>query len=424
MNRRNSFFGKPDIILILLFFFLIIFGWVNIYSSSITEESADILDFTTSHGKQIIWMAVCTFIALFIMLIDVRFFPIFSFFIYGISLALLVLVLFIGQEVDGNKAWFAITPTIKVQPSEFAKVATALALSFVIASQGFTFKRNKWWIYTLAIIFIPAVLIILEDDTGSTLVFSAFILVLFRFGFPWILLIIGVTMVTLFFLGIVVPIGYIILGLTIIAGIAWFITRNLKNYWKLVLAGYIVLVGFSAAIKPIFDNALKPHHKTRIYVLLGIEKDLRGTGWNVNNSKIAIGSGGITGKGFLHGTLTKLKFVPKQRTDFIFCTVGEEWGFVGSVFIVLLYLFLLIRIIHVAERQRATFSKAYGYCVACIIFFHFVMNIGTTIGLAPAVGLPLPFFSYGGSSMMGFTLLLWIFIRLDSQNRNLLGNAL
>lgn len=424
MNRRNSFFGKPDTLLVLLFFFLIIFGWVNIYSSSITEESADILDFTTSHGKQVIWMGVCSFIALIIMLMDVRIFAVFSFVFYGIALFLLVLVLFIGQEVDGNKAWFAITPTIKIQPSEFAKVATALALSYVIAMQGFTFKKRKWWVYTLAVILVPAILILLEDDTGSTLVFSSFILVLFRFGFPWIILIVGITMITLFFLGIVFPIGYIILGLTVVALLVWFLTKNLKNYWKLVLGGYILLVGFSAAIKPIFDAALKPHHKTRIYVLLGIEKDLKGTGWNVHNSKIAIGSGGVTGKGFLHGTLTKLKFVPKQRTDFIFCTVGEEWGFIGTVFIVLLYIVLLFRIIAVAERQRATFSKAYGYCVACLIFFHFIMNIGTTIGLAPAVGLPLPFFSYGGSSMMGFTILLWIFIRLDSQNKNLLGNVL
>jgi rod shape determining protein RodA len=239
---------------------------------------------------------------------------------------------------------------------------------------------------------------------------------MFRFGLPWILLILAASLILLFFLNILFPLVYILLVILGVVVIVYFLTRSIKLSVLLL----VVFVGFSVAVKPIYNDVLKPHHRTRIMVLLGKEKDRRGAAWNVYNSKVAIGSGGFWGKGYLHGSFTKLKFIPKQRTDFIFSTVGEEWGFWGSSIVLLIYLGFLIRLVIAADRQRNRFHMVYGYCVACLMFFHYFMNVGTTIGLAPAVGVPLPFFSYGGSSLLGFTILLWVFIKMDSQNMQIL----
>lgn len=423
MNRKSGILGNLDGWLVFFYFFLVIFGWLNIYSSSSTEESRQILNFSTSHGKQLLWMGVCFLFALLIMLFDSRFYTNFWYVFYGGSIVLLVLVLIIGQEVDGNKAWIVISGSIKLQPSEFAKIGTALAVAAIVSRKEFTFKKFRFWFIAFTIIVFPAALILLEDDTGTTLVFFSLVLVLFRFGLPWIILIIGVSLVTLFFMNIVIPFKTMLLIILISIIPVFFIIRLYTKTSLTILFTVIIVgsaLGFSAAVQPTYKNVLKPHQQTRIKVLLGIEKDRRGAAWNVYNSKVAIGSGGMWGKGYLNGSFTKLKFIPKQRTDFIFSTVGEEWGFWGSSIVLLIYLAFLIRLVLVADRQRNRFHMAYGYCVACLMFFHYFMNIGTTIGLAPAVGVPLPFFSYGGSSLLGFTLLFWIFVKMDSQNLQIL----
>lgn len=471
--------GNLDALLVLLYFFLILFGWLNIYSSSFTEEKGGIFDMGTSHGKQLLWMGICTGAAIFIILLDSRLFSTLSYVIYGGSVLLLMLVLVVGQEVDGNKSWFVITDSIKIQPSEFAKVATAIMVSKLISATNFSFEPTSKspslmrrfehipilnatvdGIKVFGAVILVAALILLENDTGTTLVFLSFILAFFRFGLSWIYLVWGILIGVVFFVSILLPPWAVFLSLFVLASLFFFFTQGIKS-WKVIaamfvvflfalvlppvyaivavislgllyflanrfiqgnviLAMFIFLQSFALGVRPIYEHVLKPHHRTRIMVLLGKEKDLKGSGWNVNNSKIAIGSGGFSGKGFMKGTLTKLKFVPKQRTDFIFSTVGEEWGFWGSALIILIYLFFMIRLVIVAERQRSRFSMVYGYIVACVMFFHFFMNIGTTIGLAPAVGIPLPFFSYGGSSLLGFTLLLWVFIKLDSRNMEIL----
>lgn len=411
--------------LVFFYFFLTIFGWVNIYSSSITDESRQVFNMATSHGKQLLWMGICYGFAFLIMTLDSRFYSGLWYIFYGGSLVLLVLVLIIGQEVDGNKAWIIISGNIKLQPSEFAKIGTAIAMAAIISAKDFSFKRIRSWIIILAVIFVPAGLILLEDDLGTTLVFFSLVLALHRFGFPWILLIIGVSLVTVFFLAILYPMAtmYLIIGIAMI--ILFFVIRLYTKTLKAVILSVIIAVlsiGFSYTTKYIYtsNKVLKPHQKSRINVLLGIEKDRRGAAWNVYNSKVAIGSGGFWGKGYLMGSFTKLHFIPKQRTDFIFSAVGEEWGFWGSTLVLLIYLAFLARLVITADRQRNKFHMVYGYAVACLMFFHFFMNIGTTIGLAPAVGVPLPFFSYGGSSLLGFTLLVWIFIKMDSQNMDIL----
>jgi rod shape determining protein RodA len=434
LNRSGGILGNIDPWLVFFYFFLVFFGWANIYSSSSTEESREIFNMSTSHGKQLLWMGICFGLAFFIMLFDSRFYTNFWYVFYVGTLIMLVLVLIVGQTVDGNKAWFVITSSIKIQPSEFAKFATAIVLGRIMGGSNFSFKPNnnnralitfrgipiiattREGLLAILAVALPAGLVLAENDTGSTLVFTAFFLAMFRFGLPWIFLILAASLILLFFLNILFPLVYILLVILAVVVIVYFLTRSIKLSVLLL----VVFVGFSVAVKPIYNDVLKPHHRTRIMVLLGKEKDRRGAAWNVYNSKVAIGSGGFWGKGYLHGSFTKLKFIPKQRTDFIFSTVGEEWGFWGSSIVLLIYLGFLIRLVIAADRQRNRFHMVYGYCVACLMFFHYFMNVGTTIGLAPAVGVPLPFFSYGGSSLLGFTILLWVFIKMDSQNMQIL----
>ncbi len=425
MNRKSGIFGSLDGWLIFFYFFLVFFGWMNIYSSSSTEESRQLFNLSTSHGKQLLWMAVCFGLAFFIMLFDSRFYTNFWYVFYGGCIVLLILVLLIGQKVDGNKAWIVITSNIKLQPSEFAKIGAALAVAALVSRKEFTYKKIRFWVLSFAIILFPAALVLLEDDLGTTLVFFSLILALFRFGLPWILLIIAVSLVTIFFLSILFPMNTMIIVIIVLSVVSFFAIRlYTKTLLSILLTAiiFVVSIGFSLGVKRVYESKhiLKPHQKSRINVLLGIEKDRRGAAWNVYNSKVAIGSGGFLGKGYLHGSFTKLHFIPKQRTDFIFSVVGEEWGFWGSSLVLLIYLAFIARLVLVADRQRNRFHMAYGYCVACLMFFHYFMNIGTTIGLAPAVGVPLPFFSYGGSSLLGFTLLFWIFIKMDSQNMQIL----
>ncbi|MBE2247091.1 MAG: rod shape-determining protein RodA [Candidatus Competibacteraceae bacterium] len=436
-SRKQQIIGNVDWWLLLGYLLLVFFGWINIYSASYSETHTSIFDMSAEQGKQFVWICISLGMGLFLLLFDARIYHVLSFIIYGLVMVGLVLVLLFGQTVAGNKSWFVITSSIKIQPSEFAKFATALVMGRIMSDPKFSFSpgtslANRFHIGPLsfniskngmwAIIFvlIPAILILLENDTGTTLVFLSFFLAFFRFGFNWLFLITGVLSVIIFFSTILYPIYYVLACLAFIGGIALLFTRQLLGGWKVWLLMMVFFTGFTLTVKPIYDKVLKEHHRKRIMVLLGQEKDMKGSGWNVNNSKMAIGSGGVAGKGFLKGTLTKLKFVPKQHTDFIFSTVGEEWGFIGSTALVLLYLFFIMRLIWVSERQRSMFSKVYGYCLACIFFFHFFMNIGTAIGMAPAVGIPLPLVSYGGSSLLGFTLLIFVFLKFDSQNMHIL----
>ncbi|KAF0204488.1 MAG: rod shape determining protein [Bacteroidetes bacterium] len=419
MRERNQIFGDIDWTLILLYLALVIIGWVNIYAAVYNEDHSSIMDLSQSYGKQMIWILTSLFIGLVILLTDARFFSTFAFLIYGFTILMLIGVLLFGGTVSGSKSWFQIG-SFGLQPAEFAKFATNLALAKFFSGQHINIKDFKTRFLPLVFFGTPALLILLQNDTGSALVYSSFVLVLYRMGLSGNFLLAGV-MIGVIALSTLMVGQYWVMGFVgLLAGaLLFFIKRNRSNIISLV--GLLLLtVGFIYSVDYAFDNFLGDHQKSRIDVLLGKELDLKGAGYNVNQSKIAIGSGGFIGKGFLQGTQTKYNFVPEQSTDFIFCTVGEEWGFVGTTTVIVLFVLLLIRIIKLAERQRSTFGLIYGYGVASILFFHFAINIGMTIGLVPVIGIPLPFISYGGSSLWAFTILLFIFIKLDTRRAALL----
>jgi rod shape determining protein RodA len=394
-------------------------GWLSIFTASAGEDVSNLFDVSTRYGKQLMWIGFSIILGITILIIDAKFFTTFSFYIYIGMLLILIGVLFFGSTVAGSKSWFKIGG-FAIQPAEFAKFATALAMAKYLSTMNIDMRNLKVKILSLTILFTPALLILLQNDTGSALVYFSFVIVLFREGFSGLLLIVGVVMAALFIATLLFSELYVIGAIVGITVLILALSKYLRKQWKPIFAILIMATAFVFSVNFAFENVLEPHQKKRINVLLGIEKDLRGAGYNVNQSKIAIGSGGLTGKGFRNGVLTRYNFVPEQSTDFIFCTVGEEWGFVGVTSVILLYLTLLIRIVLLAERQRSKFSTIYGYGVASILFFHFAINIGMTIGLAPVVGIPLPFFSYGGSSLWAFTVLLFIFIKLDANRLNVL----
>ena len=396
-----------------LYIILVLMGWISVYSSVYDETHSSILDISQRYGKQMIWILAGGAIAFMIMLIDAKVFNAFAYIIYTTSLVILLVVLVIGTEIAGSKSWFQIGG-VGLQPAEFAKFATCLALARYLSSYATDINILRTKIVATAIIFLPSVLILLQNDTGSAVVYVALILVLYREGLSGYFLISGVIVVVLFVMTLLINQYIMTLILTALAFLLYYFNRMLRKKWWIVVAIWIASIGVVFTVEYVFDNILEDHQKTRINVLLGKESDPRGAGYNVNQSKIAIGSGGLIGKGFLQGTQTKYNFVPEQSTDFIFCTVGEEWGFAGSATVVLLFVYLLYRLVKMAERQRSDFSRIYGYGVISILFFHFVINIGMTIGLVPVIGIPLPFFSYGGSSLWAFTILLFIFIKLDA----------
>lgn len=419
MRERNQIFGDIDWTLILLYLALVLIGWVNIYAAVYNEDHSSIMDLSQSYGKQMIWILTSLFIGLVILLTDARFFSTFAFLIYGFTILMLIGVLLFGGTVSGSKSWFQIG-SFGLQPAEFAKFATNLALAKFFSGQHINIKDFKTRFLPLVFFGTPALLILLQNDTGSALVYSSFVLVLYRMGLSGNFLLAGV-MIGVIALSTLMVGQYWVMGFVgLLAGaLLFFIKRNRSNIISLV--GLLLLTaGFIYSVDYAFENFLGDHQKSRIEVLLGKKLDLKGAGYNVNQSKIAIGSGGFIGKGFLQGTQTKYNFVPEQSTDFIFCTVGEEWGFVGTTTVIVLFVLLLIRIIKLAERQRSTFGLIYGYGVASILFFHFAINIGMTIGLVPVIGIPLPFISYGGSSLWAFTILLFIFIKLDTRRAALL----
>ena len=467
MKRSVNIWNGIDKTSIVLFLLLILMGWINIYAAVFNEEHSGILDFSQRYGKQFLWIIASLILAVFIVIIDNRFYFFFSWFIYGTSMLLLLLVIIFGKEINGAKSWFEFG-AISLQPSELAKFATALALAAYLNTKRQELTKLPVIIPAAAIILFPAMLTMLQPDLGSAIVYVSLFIVLFREGMSPYIFVSGLLAIVLFFLSLLTNNFYLTIALIVIAVIlVWFVTHR----WKLVLFGsgifllvagmlylldhyliksignelvifislilsgavyafyvfnkravsvlviYLFLIGsimYVNSVNYAFDHLLKAHQKERVDILLGFKSDLHGTGYNVNQSIISIGSGGFAGKGFLHGTQTKFKFVPKQSSDFIFCTVGEEWGFLGSGVIIGIYLFLLLRLIKLAERQRSEFSRIYGYCVVSILFTHIFLNIGMAIGLVPVIGIPLPFLSYGGSSLWGFTILLFIFLRLDA----------
>ena len=465
-SRSNNLLANIDWVSILLYLLLVLIGWLNIYAAVYNENHSSILDISQKYGKQLIWIGAAFALAFLVLLTDSKFFTTFSMVIYGIMIFLLIAVLFLGTETKGARSWFEVGD-FRIQPAEFAKFATNLAIAYVMSRHNFKVMRFSSLLTIGLILALPAGLIILQNDTGSALVYSSFILVLFREGlhgsilllcfvaaaifimallytpFTVLLVIIGGTLIAFYYyrhdirelfqiilfigcgFGLFVLIKWmfnlsisdyymllIVYVITSITAIYPIYKRKMKNMITLLLISWLC-VGAAPSVNYAFDH-LQPHQQDRINELLGIKVDPKGTGYNVTQSKIAIGSGGLLGKGFLQGTQTKLNFVPEQSTDFIFCTVGEEWGFVGSTFIIVLLAVFILRIIKLAERQRSSFSRIYGYGVASILFFHVAVNIGMTIGMAPVIGIPLPFFSYGGSSLWSFTILIFIFLRLDA----------
>ena len=393
-------------------------GWLNIYAAVFNDQHANILDMSQSYGKQLLWILTAIAIGLMVMMTDVKFFSAFAYAIYGVTIVLLVAVLLVGKETAGARSWFAIGG-FKLQPAEFAKFATTLALARYLSALDFDVRKIKSRLMPLVIMGIPSLLILLQNDTGSAIVYSALVLVLYRQGMSGNFLLFGVGSAFLSLASLMFD-RYWVIGViaVIIGSLMLFIRRSRRNV--LLLLGVLVFASaYTFALDYAFNHVLEPHQKTRINVLLGNQIDLKGAGYNVNQSKIAIGSGGFSGKGFLKGTQTKFNFVPEQSTDFIFCTVGEEWGFLGALVVVALFIYLCVRLVMLAERQRSDFSRIYGYGVASILFFHVFVNVGMTIGLMPVIGIPLPFFSYGGSSLWSFTVLLFIFIKQDANRLQL-----
>ncbi len=429
MRTKRSIFEDIDWLMVGLYIALVLFGWISIYAATFDEAHPSIFDLAKNHGKQALWIGLALVIATVLLFFDHRFFETFGYIVYGFSLLLLVAVVLVGTEIKGAQSWFVLGP-ISFQPSEIAKFGTALALAKYLGDHGERFDQFKVKLYSLGIIFLPAALIMLQPDVGSTLVFTSLLIVLYRQGLPSWIFGLGFVAVFLFILalymkqysvelfGVTLEGKFIFLGLfTTLAGFVWYNLRKKKGSTLVVGGSYLAMVGYFFSVDFLFDNILQPHHQNRINELLGIVSDPLGAGYNVHQSKIAIGSGGFSGKGFLQGTQTKFHFVPEQSTDFIFCTVGEEWGFIGSFVMIALFVTLMGRIVWLAEKQRSAFTRIYGYGVASILFIHFAINVGMTIGLAPVIGIPLPFFSYGGSSLWSFTLLLFTFIKLDSERK-------
>lgn len=479
MVRRNDSLWKTlDWVTICIYLLLIIAGWFSVCGASYDYGDRDFLDFSTRAGKQFIWI-ICSFgLGFVLLMLDDKMYDMFSYMIYAGMIVLLIVTIFIAPDVKGSRSWLVLGP-VSLQPAEFAKFATALALAKYMNTYLFNINKAKNFFIVLAIAIVPMLLIILQKETGSALVYLAFFLMFYREGMPGVVLFSGICAVLFFVLAIrfdqvfiadtPTPIGEsMVLTLVLLFSAVmpriylkkWDATRNVIGVCALVmLVSYLISeylfhfnlvwvlwglcaafvcyfiylsmverqrtyflitifaigsIAFTYSSDYVFDNILEPHQQMRIKVVLGMEDDPTGAGYNVNQSKIAIGSGGLTGKGFLNGTQTKLKYVPEQDTDFIFCTIGEEQGFVGSAVVLLLFLSLILRLIWVSERQPSSFGRVYGYSVLSIFLFHLFINVGMVLGLTPVIGIPLPFFSYGGSSLWGFTILLFIFLRIDA----------
>ena len=481
-ENSSSVLRSLDWVTIGLYLTLLAFGWVSVCGASYDFGDADIFSLQSRSGMQIVWIGTSICLGFVLLMLDDRFYETFAFALYGIMLVLLFATIFNPHEIKGSRSWLVMGP-LRLQPAEFAKFATALAVAKLMSTYGFCLNNWKDLAKACAIILLPMLFIIGQRETGSALVYLAFFLMLYREGMSGAFLFTAVAMIIYFVVGIkysaptlwdiptsvghfivlllvqvfssimvgiycnnwqrcktmlmasvgitalillfaeyVIPfdIVWVQLALTVIMiGILLYLSlsERIKEYFYIMLFALGSITFFYSA-DYVLNNVMEPHQRVRINVLLGLEEDLAGAGYNVHQSVIAIGSGGLSGKGFLNGTQTKLKYVPEQDTDFIFCTVGEEEGFIGSAGVLLLFLALILRLIYVAERQPYTFGRVYGYCVLSIFLFHLFINVGMVLGLTPVIGIPLPFFSYGGSSLWGFTFLLFIFLRIDA-GRNL-----
>lgn len=420
MRPQFNFFKNIDKLTVFIYLALIFIGWISIYAAEYKEYHHSMFDFSQSYGKQFVWIVTALVIGTVILTIDVKVFPAFAYIIFGLSIVSLIGVLMFGTTVNASKSWFHIGG-VAIQPAEFVKFTTSLALARLIYETKSRSRNFKAIIKPALLVAIPVLLIFAQNDTGTALVFAAFVVVFYREGFiPGWMLILGVFAVFLFVLTLIFNEFYIIGALSGLFVIAAIFLRKKPAMIRQMFLLLIIVNAYVYTVDYVYDEVLQQHQRLRIAVLIDETVDLRGAGYNLHQSKIAIGSGGVWGKGFLQGTQTKFNFVPEQGTDFIFCTIGEEWGFMGSFVVVGLFVFLLIRLILLAERQRSVFSRIFGYSLASIIFFHFMVNIGMTIGLVPVIGIPLPFISYGGSSLWAFSIFLFAFLKLDSKRLELL----
>ncbi|WP_194774901.1 rod shape-determining protein RodA [Pararhodonellum marinum] len=421
MRKDDLYINKIDWVTILIYALLVIIGWINIYAAVYDEQVAkSIFDFSINSGKQLVWIGTAVVLITLIMVADYRLFDNLSWVLYGFFILILLLTPFLGKEINGQRAWFEIG-AFRLQPAEFAKFATALALAKYMERPSVDLTNLEFQLRTVAIVLLPVALIMLQPDTGTAMVYSAFFIMLYREGMPQRYYVLGLSVVTISLLALAIENNLYLVGGIIVLTVILILLG--KKDWKRIvtLSGLALLViAYSYSLDYVVSK-LPPHQQNRIMVLFNPDIDPLGVGWNVTQSKIAIGSGGFFGKGYLEGTQTKFDFVPEQHTDFIFCTLGEEFGWMGSLVVVFLFVSLLIRLVFLAERQKTRFARVYGYCVISLILFHFMINIAMTIGLFPVVGIPLPFFSYGGSSLWSFTILLFIFIKLDSHRIQLLG---
>ena len=475
---NGSLIKSVDWITICIYLALVILGWISVCGASYDYGEVDLLSLDTRSGKQFLWIGCSLGIGFILLMLEDKFYDWFSYILYLGMMILLAITPFLAEDINGSYSWLKFGP-VSLQPAEFAKFATALALAKVMNTYGFTMAKLKNSLLVVGMILLPMLLIVLQRETGSALVYLSFFLMLYREGMPGSILFTGICAVAYFVIGIgfsqeLLPDGetymgeFLVLSLIVIFtaclthaycgaqkafksiliygggaillaflfslyvvpfNVVWFLyiesfflvlylivlsfKERMMHYFYIAL--FVVgSIGFLYSADYVFEEVLAPHQKERIEVLLGMEEDLDDAGYNVNQSKIAIGSGGLLGKGFLNGTQTKLKYVPEQDTDFIFCTVGEEQGFLGSALVLILFMALILRLISMAERQYSRFGRVYGYCVLSIFFFHLFINVGMVLGLTPVIGIPLPLFSYGGSSLWGFTILLFVFLRLDA----------
>lgn len=417
-RQSTSVFGNLDWFTVLIYFVLVALGWMNIYAVVYSPDNVvNIFSFNINSGRQLTFIAAGVILIIILLVVDYKVYEHLAYPIYGGIILLLLFTLAVANPVAGSRSWLDLGAGFRLQPAELSKFATALAISKYLSQVSLRQQKMKDQMILAAITFLPAVIIILQNETGSALVFGAFILAFFREGMSPLILIIGGSAAAIFILTLLVPKLYLLIGIAALMGLAMFLDYRLMRRFKTMIALFVLVVGMVFSVDYFVNDILQPHQQNRIKALINPEADPLGYGWNVTQSKIAIGSGGFWGKGFLEGTQTKFDFVPEQSTDFIFCTIGEEHGWVGSTILIALFLLLMMRIVYIAERQKSVFGRTYGYCVVSVIFFHFVINVGMTIGLAPVVGIPLPFFSYGGSSLWSFTILLFILLAIDA-NRN------
>ena len=419
MRNNKSLFANIDWPLVSIYLLMLLFGWINIYAANYGEGINDLMTMSSEPGKQLFWICTSFIWILLIIILDGKFYTTFSYPIYIFMIFLLIGVLIVGKEIGGAKSWFDLG-SFSMQPSEFAKIGVLLALSKFLSQLNISLQKKTTQLKAFLIIVLPIFLILIQPDAGSAIVFTSLLLVLFREGITSTYLIVSGSAIVLFIITLKFETQTTMLIVMVISIFLGYLLKKNRQSIKPTLIGLFLALGLIQSVDHIYSEILKSHQRNRIDLILGKIEDIQGVGYNLHQSKIAIGSGGFLGKGFLGGTQTKFNFVPEQSTDFIFCTIGEEWGFIGSIITIGGFSLLLFRLIILAERQRSVFSRVFGYGVASILFCHFFINIAMTIGIMPVIGIPLPFFSYGGSSLWSFSILLFIFIKLDAYRMDIL----